>query len=140
MNSWLDSPEARRAEAASFQAEMAERQGRIPEASALYLSAANDFEAAAHIVPETHPNTRGDLGIAAVACFARAGNFAAAIRAAERLLAQPGRLAPAGEKELTKMLQDYRRKWGDALSRPNKPPVFNKRRASSRGPFEKAAA
>jgi hypothetical protein len=110
MNAWFDDPRTKLAEGKTFEAERAERRGEFGAARALYAEAAELFSKVAISVAPDHPNTRSDLGIAAVACFARSLRFHLAVEFAERLLAEPDGLSPAGKHELEEMAAEYARR------------------------------
>lgn len=107
MNPWFEDNRSKQAQEDAFQAERAERRGETATAHDLYRRAGEGFAAVALAVGADHPNTRSDLGIAAVACFARAGDFGRAVDTATRLLAEDGALSEAGKAELHRMAKDY---------------------------------
>lgn len=72
MNQWMRDSRVQKAEADAFAAERAERRGDVAVARDLYHQAGKAFASVALIVPADHPNTRGDLAMAAVASLARA--------------------------------------------------------------------
>ncbi len=106
-NSWFDMPEARAASETAFQAELAEDDGDSHTAKDLYQKAAVAYTRLALSVTADHPQTRSALGIAAVACHARAGDFGTAIDVARRLLAQSGALSQRGRADLLRMVGNY---------------------------------
>jgi hypothetical protein len=107
MNAWLDHPRTKQGELQAFDAERAERRGHLTQARALYHQAAENFEAVALGVPADHPNTRGDLAIAAVASFARAGDLGRAVELARRMLVEIDALSPHGRGELERLAREY---------------------------------
>lgn len=109
-NAWFSDAHTKEGELKAFDAERAERRGNLPAARTLYSGAATAFQNVALRVPVDHPNTRADLTIAAVACFARAGDFGQAVDLANRMLAEPDGLSPYGRGELERMANDYSRR------------------------------
>lgn len=107
MNRWMSDPRAEKGEVAAFEAERAERRGDFAQARARYHAAGEAFASVAAGVPPTHPNTRTDLAIAAVASFARAGDFGQAIEFARRMLAEGDALTEHGKAELLRLVQEY---------------------------------
>lgn len=107
MNEWFRDQRSEVGEERSFQAERAERRGDLETAHKLYREAAEAFTGVALSVASDHPNTRSALGIAAVACHARSGNFNRAVEVAHQLLAQAGALSERGRAELSRMARDY---------------------------------
>lgn len=110
MNPWFDDQRTKLAEGKAYEAERAERRGQFSAARDLYADAADLFSRVAISVTPDHPNTRADLGIAAVACFARSLRFHLAVEFAERLLAEPDGLSPGGKLELEEMVAEYARR------------------------------
>lgn len=137
MNPWMRDPRAERGETEAFEAERAERRGDFAGARASYHKAGESFASVAASVPATHPNTRTDLTIAAVASFARAGDFGSAIEFARRMLAEGDALTEHGRAELARLAQQYA-----ALITP-RPPVAASRssdvRDRVRSAFKRAA-
>lgn len=107
MNDWFQDPRAELGEAKSRDAERAARRNRLDESYALYREAADAFTAVAVSVPLDHPNTRGDLAVAAVACFGRAREFDRAVEIAQHFISQPGGISKGAHRELTLMATDY---------------------------------
>jgi hypothetical protein len=95
------------AEVDSFEAERAERRGDVAGARARHHAAADAFAAVALSVPADHPNTRSDLAIAAVASYARAGDFGRATELARRMLAESDALTEHGRHELARLMHEY---------------------------------
>jgi hypothetical protein len=58
-------------------------------------------------VPCDYPNTRSDLAIAAIASFARAGDFGQAIEFARRILAESDALTAHGRAEIVRLAHEY---------------------------------
>lgn len=106
-NPWFDSPEARAASEDAFQAELAEDDNDSGRAKDLYRKAAVAYTRLALSVTADHPQTRSALGVSAVACHARAGDFGTALQVAERLLAQSGALSQRGRADLLRMVGNY---------------------------------
>lgn len=106
-NPWLDMPEARAASETAFQAELAEDDNDARTAKDLYQKAAVAYTRLALSVTADHPQTRSALGVAAVACHARAGDFGTALDVARRLLAQSGALSQRGRTDLLRMVGNY---------------------------------
>lgn len=107
MNPWMRDPRVESGEVEAFEAERAERRGDFASARARYHEAGDAFASVAAAVPVTLPNTRSDLAIAAVASFARAGDFGRAIEFAHRMLAERDALTPHGQSELLRLAQQY---------------------------------
>jgi hypothetical protein len=107
MNPWMADPRVEKAEVDAFEAERAERRGDLANARALHHAAADAFAAVALGVPADHPNTRTDLAIAAVASYARAGDFGRAVELARRVLAEGDALGERGRRELTRLMRQY---------------------------------
>lgn len=78
MNPWLTNSRTNQAAENAFLAERAERRGDVAAARALHRAAASGFAAVALEVPADHPNTRSDLGLAALTSFNRAADLTAA--------------------------------------------------------------
>jgi hypothetical protein len=131
MNVWLRDARVVKAEEDAFNAERAERRGEPDRARGLHHSAAEGFIAVALSVPADHPNTRSDLGIAAVASFARSGDVWRAVEVGRRLLVEPDALAAHGRSELERMVLEY-----GALLMPTRSPP----RAALRSAAEMARA
>ncbi len=110
MNAWFGDERTKLAEGKVFEAERLERRGAFAVARARWGEAAELFSKVAISVAADHPNTRADLGIAAVACFARSLRFDLAVEFAERLLAEPDGLSPGGKLELEQMVAEYARR------------------------------
>jgi hypothetical protein len=107
MNPWMMDPRTEQADEDAFQADRAQRRGNLAEARARYQAAAKGFASVALSVPAELPNTRGDLAIAAVASYGRAGDFGMAAEIARRVLAESGALTEHGRQELWKLLREY---------------------------------
>jgi hypothetical protein len=107
MNAWFKDRRVEKAEADAFEAERAERRGDVSAARGLYHQAAEGFASVALSVPADHPNTRSDLAIAAVASFARAGDFGRSIEFGRRILAEGDALTEPGRMELTRLVYAY---------------------------------
>jgi hypothetical protein len=107
MNPWMKHPRVDKAAVDAFEAERAERRGNLAEARALHHAAADAFAAIALTVPADYPNTRSDLAIAAVASYARAGDFGRATELARRVLAESAALTEYGRDELLRMMREY---------------------------------
>lgn len=107
MNAWLSDARVEKGEAAAFRAEQSERQGNPASARTLYREAAEAFASVALSVPADHPNTRSDLAIAAVASFARSGDFGRALEFARRALAEVDALSEHGKAELSRIVDEY---------------------------------
>jgi len=103
----MQHPRVEEAEAKSFAAEQAERRGNFATARALHLDAASAFASVAVAVPCDYPNTRSDLAIAAIASFARAGDFGQAIEFARRILAESDALTAHGRTEIARLAREY---------------------------------
>ncbi len=106
MNQWFHDPRTKAAQLKTLDAERAERR-RNPIARTMYREAAELFGSVAVGVPADHPNTRSDLAIAAVACFARSGDFGGAVDFANQMLAQFDALSPHGRSELARLAEEY---------------------------------
>lgn len=138
MNPWMRDPRVERAEAEVFDAERAERNGDLTRARELYRSAAEGFAVVALRVSPDHPNTRGDLAIAAVASYARACDFGGAIDLGRRVLAEHDALTTEGRAELQRLVQEYQ----SLVAPPSRPPSGERGRAvreQVRGMFRRAA-
>jgi hypothetical protein len=131
MNTWMADARVEKAEVDAFEAERAERRGDLAGARARYHAAADAFAAVALSVPSTHPNTRSDLAIAAVASYARAGDFGRAAELARRMLAERDALSEHGVLELSRLMREYA-----ALSVPRSTAPAS---ASNRGAAVRAA-
>jgi hypothetical protein len=107
VNAWMQDPRVEKAEADAFEAERAERRGDLAGARARHHVAADAFAAVALGVPADYPNTRSDLAIAAVASYARAGDFGRAIELARRMLAEGDALTDHGRRELLRLVREY---------------------------------
>jgi hypothetical protein len=140
MNEWMRDPRVAQAETDAFQAERAERRGNPSQARALYRQAAESLACVALRVPADHPNTRGDLAIAAVASFSRAGDFGRAIEFGQRMLAEGDALTAHGRDEIRRLVHEY-----ELIAAPGDVPVLpmnNRGRAvrdQVRGMFRRAA-
>src|SRR5207237_5536906 len=73
----------------------------------LRLDAASAFAIVAVAVPCDYPNTRSDLATAAIASFARAGDFGQAIEFARRILAESDALTAYGRTEIARLAHEY---------------------------------
>jgi hypothetical protein len=140
MNVWFRDPRIERAEVDAFEAERAERRGDFATARARHHAAAEAFASVALGVPADHPNTRSDLAIAAVASFARAGDFGRAIEFGQRVLAEGDALTEVGRTELRRLVREY----ADLVVRPSSPPGPGSNRGYSvreqvRSSFKRAA-
>lgn len=122
MNVWMQDPRTEKAEVDAFEAERAERHGDLAGARARYHAAADAFAAVALSVPADYPNTRSDLAIAAVASYARAGNFGRATELARRMLAESDALTEHGRGELARLMSEYSALLGPSSSRPEPRP------------------
>lgn len=80
---------------------------KIGLAMDLNYEAAEGFASVAIDVPDTHPNTRSDLAISAVASFVSAARYDRAVEFARLMLSQPDKLSPRGRGELSKMITEY---------------------------------
>jgi hypothetical protein len=109
MNVWMNDPRIERAEVDAFQAERAERHGDRAKSRGLYHAAAEAFASVSLCVSSDHPNTRSDLAIAAVASYARAGDFGQAIELGQRILAEGDALTEYGRRELMRLVREYTR-------------------------------
>lgn len=107
MNPWFQDRRVEQAEEDAFEAERAERRGDLAKARALYREAAEALASVALGVPADYPNTRSDLAIAAVASFARAGDFGASIELGRRMLAEADALTEHGRLELARLVSEY---------------------------------
>jgi hypothetical protein len=107
MNPWMKDPRVDQAALDSFEADRAERRGNLADARARHHAAADAFAAVALSVPADYPNTRSDLAIAAVASYARAGDFGRAAELARRVLAESDALTEYGRTELFRMMREY---------------------------------
>ena len=107
MNAWMNDPRVEKAEVDAFEAERAERRGDLAGARARHHAAADAFAAVALGVPADYPNTRSDLAIAAVASYARAGDFGRATELARRMLAESEALTEHGRGELSRLMREY---------------------------------
>lgn len=107
MSAWVTDPRAKRAEENAFEAELAEAAGDNDRAKNLWLVAAADYVPLAYAIPPEEPNARGAIGISAVACLARGGDFVRAVDIANRLLAQSGALSSRARGELVRMAENY---------------------------------
>jgi hypothetical protein len=142
MNAWMKDPRVDQAAFDAFEAERAERRGDLADARARHHAAADAFAAVALTVPADYPNTRSDLAIAAVASYARAGDFGRATELSRRVLAESAALTEHGRAELSRMMREYL-----ALLGPPGPPAGRKPAANRgsavrdevRGQFPRAA-
>jgi hypothetical protein len=107
MTEWATDPRKHRGEECAFEAELAEASGDVSRAKELYREAARSYRALALATSSNEREGRSVIGISAVACFARAGDFGDAIDVAHRLLAQSGALTAHGRTELTRMATNY---------------------------------
>lgn len=107
MNQWFRNDRVVQAELDVFRAEQAERSGDPAGARTGYHAAGEADATVALSVPADHPNTRSDLGIAAVASLARSGDFGRAVEVAQRLLAEPDALRESGAAELRRLADEY---------------------------------
>lgn len=105
MNPWFEA--TKRASEDADAAEQSERRGHFAEARRLFHGAADSFAAVSLCVPADHPNTRGDLAIAAVACYARAGELDRTTEHATRALVEDDALTTYGKDELRRLLESY---------------------------------
>lgn len=105
MNSWMADARVQRGETLVLEAERAERRGDTAVAMSGYLVAGELFADVAAEVSNTHPNTKTDLTIAAVASFTRAANFSRAFDLAEHMLAEFDSLTAHGRSELLTAVQ-----------------------------------
>lgn len=117
MNAWMKDPRVEKAAFDAFEAERAERRGDLAGARVLHHGAADAFAAVALGVPADYPNTRSDLAIAAVASYARAGDFGRAIEHARRMLAESDALTEHGRSELSRLMREYASLVGPATTR-----------------------
>jgi hypothetical protein len=117
MNAWMKDPRVDKAAFEAFEAERAERRGDLAGARALHHAAADAFAAVALGVPADHPNTRSDLAVAAVASYARAGDFGRATELARRMLAESDALTEHGRGELLRLMREYALLLGPATTR-----------------------
>ena len=140
MNPWMKDPRVDKAALDAFEAERAERRGDLAGARARYHAAAGAFVAVALSVPASCPNTRGDLAIAAVASYARAGDLGMAAEVARRVLAESDALTEYGKSELLRLLREYEGLLAKAAAGPS---VRSSRgsevRKGVRGKFKRAA-
>lgn len=107
MNDWFRDPRAENGEAKSLAAERAVRHNDLARAHALYLEAAESFASVALVVPFDYPNTRGDLAVAAVACFGKAQKFERAVVIAQQFLVESDGISKDAHRELTQMAEDF---------------------------------
>lgn len=107
MSDVLEDPRLAESDAASFEAERAERGGDLYAARDLYARAS---ERTASVALELSglPRTRAILAVSAVCLAARAGRYDRAISLAERFLAEPGAIVDEGARELRALLVSYR--------------------------------
>jgi hypothetical protein len=117
MNAWMKDPRVDKAAFDAFEAERAERRGNLAAARALHHGAADAFAAVALGVTADYPNTRSDLAIAAVASYARAGDFGRATEVARRMLAESDALTEYGRGELARLMREYAALLGPATAR-----------------------
>jgi hypothetical protein len=140
MNEWMRNPRVEKGEANSFAAEQAEKRGNFAAARVLHQEAANAFASIAIAVPSDYPNTRSDLAIAAIASFARAGDFGQAIEFARRMLAESDALTEYGRTEIVRLDREYTTLLPSSLSRSATDPGRGRRvRDEVRGLFKRAA-
>ena len=92
----------------ALDAERLEREGKIAEARALYVQAAEQYYAVALAV-HAAPKARMVIAESAVCFAARGGRFDRAVEYAERFLAEPGSYGPEGVRVLESLVDDYRR-------------------------------
>ena len=144
MNDWFRDPRAENGEAKSLAAERAVRRNDLDRAHALYLEAAESFASVAFVVPLDYPNTRGDLAVAAVACFGRAQVFGRAVMVAQQFLVEPDGISTDAHRELTQMAKDFGSMTAGAiLSKgrlPTKPKPEPRARVRGAFRFQKDAA
>jgi hypothetical protein len=107
MNAWFKDPRVEKAELDAFEADRAERRGDLSTALPLHKKAGEGFAVVALRVPADHPKTRSALAIAAVASFARAGDFGQAVKYGRRFLAEGDALSEHGRRELREMISEY---------------------------------
>lgn len=107
MNAWFQDARAAHGEAKTLEAERAQRRNQLELAHALYLEAAESFVSVAFAVPLDYPNTRGDLAVAAVACFGRGQAFGRAVRIAQQFLVEPDGISQGARQELSMMARDF---------------------------------
>jgi hypothetical protein len=118
MNPWMKDPRVDKAALDAFEAERAERRGNLAIARDRYREAAEGFAQIALTVPVDYPNTRSDLAIAAVASYARAGDFGRAVELAGRMLAESDALTEYGRAELARLMHQYAALVSSATPRP----------------------
>jgi len=106
MNVWMRDPRVEQAEVDAFEAERAERRGDLAVARSRHHAAADAFAAVAFGVPAAYPNTRSDLAIAAIASYARAGDFGRATELSRRVLAESDALTEHGRTELMRLMRE----------------------------------
>jgi hypothetical protein len=104
VSDYLDDPRLAEAEAEVFEAEAAERRGDLVAAAARYHRAADRYAEVTFEVPVSLPRTRSVWAVSAVAASSRGRDFERAIALAERFLAEPDGLTPAGRQELLELL------------------------------------
>jgi hypothetical protein len=141
MNAWMNDPRIQKAEVDAFEAERAERRGDLAGARARHHAAADAFATVALGVPADYPNTRSDLAIAAVASYARAGDFGRATEIARRMLAESDALTDHGRGEIRRLMSEYTALLAPLPSGPG--PTTNRGlavRDEVRSQFKKAAA
>lgn len=119
MNVWMRDERVAKAEVDAFEAERAERRGDHGTARERYHDAAEGFASVALSVPSDHPNTRCHLAIAAVASFARAGDFGRAIEYGRRILVESDALTADGRQELGRLVSEY----ATLVAQPSSPRV-----------------
>lgn len=107
MNQWMRDSRVQKAEVDAFEAERAERRGDFAAARSLYHQAGEAFASVALGVPADHPNTRGDLAIAAVASLARAGDLGSATEVGRRMLVEADALTELARAELIRLVKAY---------------------------------
>jgi hypothetical protein len=94
------------AEAKSIAADQAKDIKNTELALVLNYEAAEGFASVSTDVPSSHPNTRSDLAILAVASFVRGERYDRAVEFAQFMLSQPDSLSPRGRGELLKMIAE----------------------------------
>jgi hypothetical protein len=104
----LDDPRLQQGGDHAMDAENLEQLGQLADARERYARA-SELYAAVALDDDTLPKVRVVIAESAVALAARGGRFDRAVAYAERFLAEPGRLTPAGIEELEKLLASYRR-------------------------------
>lgn len=139
MNPWMRDPRVEKGELDGFEAERAERRGDPSAARALYHGAADGYAQVALGVPADHPNTRSDLAIAAVACFARAGDFGRAVEFARRILAERDALTDDGAAEIERLSRSYAALLAPPSATETAAPRGIRLREEVRGRFKRAA-